>query len=63
MLYEDIRGRHGIAISHTSATNMVTDWRDNDPNLEPVVEIFQGDRASSSKMAGRSRTLRKPTKI
>ena len=23
---------------------MGTDWRDNDPQLEPVVEIYQGDR-------------------
>jgi hypothetical protein len=23
---------------------MGTDWRDNDPNAEPVVEIYQGDR-------------------
>ncbi len=26
---------------------MGTDWRDNDPEVEPVVEIFQGDRVSS----------------
>ncbi len=44
MLYEEIRRTGGLAISHTSATNMGTDWRDNDPDLEPVVEIFQGDR-------------------
>ncbi len=46
MLYEEIRRTGGLAISHTSATNMGTDWRDNDPELEPVVEIFQGDRYS-----------------
>ena len=46
MLYEEIRRSGGLAISHTSATNMGTDWRDNDPELEPVVEIFQGDRYS-----------------
>ena len=44
MLYEEIRRTGGMAISHTPATNMGTDWRDNDPDLEPVVEIFQGDR-------------------
>ena len=44
MLYEEIRRTGGLAISHTSATNTGTDWRDNDPDLEPVVEIFQGDR-------------------
>ena len=46
LLYEEIRARNGIAIPHTSATRMGTDWRDNDPNLEPVVEIFQGCRTN-----------------
>ena len=46
LLYEDIRPRGGIAIPHTSATKMGTDWRDNDPQLEPVVEIFQGARTN-----------------
>jgi hypothetical protein len=46
LLYEAIRAMNGIAISHTSATRMGTDWRDNDPKLEPVVEIFQGARTN-----------------
>jgi len=46
LLYDDIRKTGGISIPHTSATNMGTDWRDNDPEMEPVVEIFQGARAS-----------------
>ncbi len=46
LLYDDIRPRRGLAISHTSATRMGTDWRDNDPGLEPVVEIFQGSRTN-----------------
>jgi hypothetical protein len=46
LLYDEIRKTGGIAISHTSATRMGTDWRDNDPALEPVVEIFQGARTS-----------------
>ncbi|MBI3209402.1 MAG: hypothetical protein HYZ37_10960 [Candidatus Solibacter usitatus] len=46
MLYGELRKTGGIAISHTSATTMGTDWRDNDLELEPVVEIFQGDRYS-----------------
>jgi len=50
MLYEEIAGRNGITISHTSATSMGTDWRDNDPNIEPVVEIYQGARASSEQI-------------
>jgi hypothetical protein len=46
LLYEEMRGRNALAISHTSATRMGTDWRDNDPELEPVVEIFQGARTN-----------------
>ncbi len=46
-LYEYLRNYDGIAISHTSATGMGTDWRDNDPEREPLVEIFQGDRVSA----------------
>lgn len=34
----------GICASHTSATSMGTDWRNNDPAVEPLVEIYQGDR-------------------
>jgi hypothetical protein len=34
----------GICSSHTSATNMGTDWRDHDNEVEPIVEIFQGHR-------------------
>jgi hypothetical protein len=44
MLYKYLRHFNGICASHTSATSMGTDWRDNDPNVEPVVEIYQGDR-------------------
>ena len=36
----------GICSSHTSATNMGTDWRDGDLEVEPVVELFQGHRQS-----------------
>jgi hypothetical protein len=46
LLYEEIRPRNAVAISHTSGTRMGTDWRDNDPKLEPVVEIFQGARTN-----------------
>ncbi len=35
-----------IFSSHTSATNMGTDWRDGDREVEPVVEIFQSHRQS-----------------
>jgi hypothetical protein len=43
-LYAYLKYFHGIAAAHTSATSMGTDWRDNDPLVEPVVEIYQGDR-------------------
>eukprot|EP00913_Durusdinium_trenchii_P022802 g21406.t1 len=47
LLYEYLRRTGGIAISHTSGTSsMGTDWRDNDPEVEPVVEIYQGARNS-----------------
>jgi hypothetical protein len=43
-LYEYLRKYDGIVASHTSGTDMGTDWRDNDPMVEPVVEIYQGCR-------------------
>jgi hypothetical protein len=43
-LYAYLKQFDGICASHTSATGMGTDWRDNDPNVEPVVEIYQGHR-------------------
>ncbi len=46
-LYEYLKKYDGIAISHTPATGMGTDWRDNDPEVEPLVEIYQGDRVSA----------------
>jgi hypothetical protein len=44
MLYRYLKQYSGVVASHTSGTDMGTDWRDNDPLLEPVVEIYQGDR-------------------
>ncbi|HTM48915.1 MAG TPA: hypothetical protein VL285_09555 [Bryobacteraceae bacterium] len=44
MLYRYLKKFNGIVASHTSGTNMGTDWRDNDPDTEPVVEIYQGER-------------------
>ncbi|HEV7222432.1 MAG TPA: hypothetical protein VGN42_07010 [Pirellulales bacterium] len=53
LLYKYLRGSKGIAISHTTATDtMGTDWRDNDPEIEPVVEIYQGCRNSSEVVGG-----------
>jgi hypothetical protein len=44
MLYAYLHQFDGVSASHTSATSMGTDWRDNDPTVEPVVEIYQGLR-------------------
>jgi hypothetical protein len=49
MLYRYLKELDGICASHTSATSMGTDWRDNDPVVEPIVEIYQGDRMSYEK--------------
>lgn len=43
-LYAYLKFFNGITAAHTSATAMGTDWRDNDPRAEPIVEIYQGDR-------------------
>jgi hypothetical protein len=42
IIYPYLRETNGIATSHSSATDQGTDWRDNDPKLEPMVEIYQG---------------------
>jgi hypothetical protein len=44
LLYMYLHHFDGVCASHTSATNMGTDWRNNDPAVEPFVEIYQGDR-------------------
>lgn len=46
MFYRYLHELNGLCASHTSATGMGTDWRDNDPKVEPIVEIYQGDRNS-----------------
>jgi hypothetical protein len=45
-LFGYLRKYKGIAMPHTSATDMGTDWRDYDPEVEPVVEIYQSDRTN-----------------
>jgi len=44
MLYKYLHLFDGVCASHTSATGMGTDWRNNDPAVEPMVEIYQGCR-------------------
>ncbi|MDA2931214.1 hypothetical protein MYX84_14930, partial [Acidobacteria bacterium AH-259-O06] len=45
-LYKYLHRIKAFCLSHTSGTRMGTDWRDNDPEVEPVVEIFQGARTN-----------------
>lgn len=46
LLYQYLHHFDGVCAAHTTATSMGTDWRNNDPEVEPFVEIFQGDRNS-----------------
>jgi len=46
VLYPYLRKNNGIAMEHSTATSQGTDWRDNDPRLEPLVELYQGYHAS-----------------
>jgi hypothetical protein len=55
MLYAYLRFFNGISAPHTSATDQGTDWRNNDPAVEPFVEIYQGAR-QDYEMPGAPRT-------
>jgi hypothetical protein len=44
LLYMYLHYFDGVCAPHTTATDMGTDWRNNDPAVEPFVEIYQGDR-------------------
>ena len=58
-LFAYLRHFGAICSSHTSATNMGTDWRDGDIEVEPVVELFQGHR-QSYELAGGPRAATGP---
>lgn len=45
-LWSYLRVTDGIGLPHTMGTSMGTDWRLRDDELEPVAEIYQGDRNS-----------------
>ncbi|HZT30402.1 MAG TPA: hypothetical protein VFA33_10990 [Bryobacteraceae bacterium] len=45
-LYEYLHKNQGISMPHSTATDQGTDWRDNDPVVEPLMEIYQGYRNS-----------------
>jgi hypothetical protein len=59
MLYQYLKELDGVCASHTSATYAGTDWRDNDPAAEPIVEVYQGQRMSYE-YQGAPRTGRDP---
>jgi hypothetical protein len=54
MLYAYLHNFAGITAVHTSATDQGTDWRNNDPVVEPFVEIYQGS-VQNSELAGAPR--------
>ena len=45
-LYAYLHENDGISMPHSSGTAQGTDWFNNDPEVEPLIEIFQGYRAS-----------------
>lgn len=52
MFFKYLGSLGGICASHTSGTDMGTDWRDFGGKVEPVVEIYQGDRNSYERPGG-----------
>ncbi|MEW6357380.1 MAG: hypothetical protein AB1696_13705 [Planctomycetota bacterium] len=56
MLFDYLRFFDGVCASHTSATDMGTDWRDWGEATEPFVEIYQGDR-QNYEMPGAPRAI------
>jgi hypothetical protein len=52
MLFRYLNELGGLCASHTSGTGMGTDWRANDPDAEPIVEIYQGIRNSYEYFGG-----------
>jgi hypothetical protein len=47
VLYPFLKKYGGISTPHSSHTGMGTDWRDNDPTVDPIVEIWEGSRTSA----------------
>jgi hypothetical protein len=45
-LYWYLRRSNGFSIPHTTGRTSGTDWRDNDPEVENLLEIYQGMRDS-----------------
>jgi hypothetical protein len=45
-LYAELKRTNGITMPHSTGTDQGTDFRDNDPDVEPLIEIYQGYRTS-----------------
>jgi len=46
VLYPYLKQNRGICMLHSLATDQGSDYRDNDPDVEPLVEIYQGYHAN-----------------
>ena len=46
VLFPYLRRNGGISTPHTSGSDQGTDWRESDPEIEPIVEIYQSLHAS-----------------
>ncbi|MBI4906143.1 MAG: hypothetical protein HY820_21090 [Acidobacteria bacterium] len=46
VLYPYLKKNNGIGMLHSLATGQGSDYRDNDPQVEPLVELYQGYHAS-----------------
>ncbi len=46
VLYPYLKQNRGVCMLHSLATSQGSDFRDNDPEVEPLVEIYQGYHAS-----------------
>jgi hypothetical protein len=62
LLYDSLRRSGGISIPHTTGSFAGTDWRENDPEVEPLVELYQGARVSYE-TPGAPRAPRSPDDI
>ncbi|MEO7142044.1 MAG: hypothetical protein ABI165_00915, partial [Bryobacteraceae bacterium] len=47
VLYPFLKKYGGISSPHSPQTVMGTDWRDNDPTVDTIVEIWEGSRTSA----------------
>jgi hypothetical protein len=60
-LFAYLRRHDGTSIPHTSATGAGTDWRDADPAVEHLVEIYQGMRDTAEYPGAPSPKTLQPT--